>query len=265
MNKRGESETSLGTNEFIGLILTFLFLVILFLIGGKVFLNKGCPAGYDIVESAEFNPSIVKICGDGSNSGNILCCARKSDPLNVCKYYREEKRFDCEKLTEFNFLKVCSDNTACGISTDECSGGYCEKGICLVKDGIGKCVDKFEIDGKEIIADEDSCERNFNGDSVGSSCGGLRHCIFEAFTRDGKCLGGYYNVDAGDAKKECERYCKEARDEIYPLSSRFCAVKFPIKVGDRAEPVEYDCYSRVSPIKTDCSVQCKSQALVPVS
>ncbi len=260
MDKRGEN---LSTNELTGIILTFLFIVILLSIGGKVFLNKGCPAGYDLIPNGEYNPSIADICGEKDPSGDVLCCSRKSDPLQVCKYYLEEKRFDCEKLTKFDFLKVCSDNTACGVSADICSGGYCEKGICLVKDGVGRCVNKFEIDEKEIIVNEDSCEMEFEEDFVGSSCEGARHCIFNAFTRNGDCLGGYFNVDIDDAKKECERYCDEARDEAYPLSSRFCIARFLIKVKDINEPVEYDCYSRQSPIRADCFVQCKHPGQIP--
>ncbi|MBS3151414.1 hypothetical protein J4443_03495 [Candidatus Woesearchaeota archaeon] len=265
MNKRGE--ISLSSNEVTGLVLTFFFIFIVLLIGGKVLLNKGCPAGFDLISSNEFSPSIVKICGEYDKSGETLCCSRKSDPLQICRYDKGEKEFylPCEKLTEFNFLKVCSDNTKCGASTDECSGGYCENGVCLVKEGRGKCVDKFEIDGKEIIVNDDSCEREFEGGSIGSKCEGARHCIFNAFTRDGKCSGGYFNVGVEDARKECRRLCDEARDAIDPLSSRFCTVKFPIITRDVGEPVEYDCYSSGSLIKTDCAVQCEPVSLIPVA
>lgn len=260
MNKRGEA-TSLNTNEVIGLVLTFLFIVILITISGKVFFNKGCPAGFDLIEKVEFNPSIASICDEDSE--DVLCCSRKSDPLQICKYHREEKELDCDKLAGFNFLKVCSDNTGCGVSTNKCSGGYCEKGICFVKDGIGKCVENFDIDGKRIIVSEDSCEKEFDGSSVGDRCEGARHCIFNEFTRDGKCLGGHFNVGIDDARKECERYCSEAREEVYALNSRYCTARFPVKVENKAEPVEYDCYSRESPIRADCFVQCKHIGQIP--
>lgn len=259
MNKRGEELT---TNQLIGAILTLLFIITLSSCAYKI-LNKGCPAGYDLVDKSEFNPSIEKICGNVDNSGEILCCSRKSDPLQICKYYREDKRLECDKLAEFNFLKVCGDNTACGISTDKCSGGYCEKGVCFVKDRIGKCVERFEIDGKEINVNQDSCEKEFEGGTVGSSCVGTRHCIFNSFTRDGKCLGGYFNVDIDDARKECERYCADARDIVdNPLSSRYCTAKFPIVAEGESEPVDSYCYN--NPINIGCSVQCKAAALIPV-
>lgn len=263
MNKRGESETSLSTNEVIGLVLTFLFILIIVFILGKALLSRGCPAGYDLIESSKFNPSIEKICGEKDASEKITCCVRKSDPLQVCKYYRSEKRLDCNKLTEFNFFKVCSDNTACGVSTNECSGGYCEKGLCLVKDGIGRCVERFELDGKDIIVNKDSCERDFDGVSVGNNCQEKegRHCVFNSFTRKGKCSGAYFSVDIEDAKKECERYCYESRDMEYPLNSEYCTAKFPIKVKDKLEPVNYNCYS--DPINVKCSVQCKQPEQIP--
>ena len=260
MNKRGESGTSLSTNEFIGFILTLLFIIAVSLLIGKAFLNKGCPAGYDLVDKSEFNPSIKEICGNANNK-DILCCSRKSDPLNVCEYYREDKRSECEKLNEFNFLKVCGDNTACGISTDKCSGGYCEKGVCLVKERIGKCVERFEIDGKELIVNEDSCKREFDGVSVGSNCEGIRHCIFDAFTRNGKCLGGYFHVDIEDARSECERYCADARNDVQPLNSRYCTAKFPIYVEEESKPIDTYCYN--TPINVGCSVQCKAAVLIP--
>lgn len=262
MNKRGEQSTGLTTSEVTGLVLTFLFILIVSFIIGRAFLNKGCPVGYDLIEKSEFNPSIENICGSYDNSGKAVCCSRKSDPLKVCKYYREDKRLECDKLAGFNFLKVCGDNTACGVSTDRCSGGYCEKGVCLVKDGIGKCVERFQIEGKEIIVNEDSCTREFDGVSVGSSCEGIRHCIFNAFTRDGKCLGGYFNVDIEDARRECERYCDDAKDIVEnPLNSRYCTAKFPIIVEGESRPVDSYCYKDI--INVGCSVQCKPATLTP--
>ena len=261
MDKKGEGGSSLSTNELIGFILTLLFIIAVSFIIGKAFLNKGCPAGYDIIEKTEFNPSIEKICG-ADNSEDVLCCSRKSDPLQVCKYYREDKRFACEKLAQFNSLQVCGDNTACGVSTSECSGGYCEKGVCLVKEGVGKCVEKFDIDGKEVIVNEDSCEKEFDGIFVGSSCNGIRHCIFDAFTRNGKCLGGYFNVNIEDARSECERYCADARDDVEnPLNSRYCTAKLPIYVEGESKPVDTYCYN--APINVECSVLCKAAALIP--
>ena len=192
MNKRGEEGgTGLMSGEAIKFILTLLFILIVAGITVKIYLSRGCPAGYDLIESVDFNPGIQKICGDTSGE-KVSCCARKSDPLQICKYYRDSKRIECNRLTQFNLFNVCSDNTACGVSTSECSGGYCEKGVCLVKDGVGRCVERFEIDGKQIAVNKDSCRRDFDGVSVGSSCEAEeygKHCVFDEFTRKGECSG----------------------------------------------------------------------------
>lgn len=185
MDKRG---IELTTNEVIGIVLVLLFI---FILGGCVFRiasNKSCPAGYDVIDRSEFNPSIASICGE-EDSEDAICCSRKSDPLQVCKYYKEEKELNCDKLVVFNLNNVCDDKTVCGASTLSCSGAYCEKGLCFVKDGIGKCVDTFEIEGKRIIVNKNSCEKEFYRDNVGSSCEEGKHCVFDSFSRNGKCLG----------------------------------------------------------------------------
>lgn len=183
MNKRG---VELATNEVIGLVLVLLFI---FILGGCVFRiasSRSCPAGYDLIDKSEFNPSIASICGEENE--NVLCCSRKSDPLQVCKYFKDEKELNCDKLANFDLNNVCSDNTACGASTASCSGAYCEKGLCFVKDGVGKCVDKFEIDEEMMIVNENSCEKEFYRNNVGSSCEEGKHCVFDSFSRNGKCL-----------------------------------------------------------------------------
>ena len=121
-------------------------------------------------------------------------------------------------------------------------------------------------DEKEINVDEDSCEKDFNGISVGNRCEGIRHCIFDAFTRDGKCLGLDLGVsaegpDLTTIKNDCEQYCAETRDMTDPLSSRYCTVKFPIRLQDETGIVNTNCYD--PPINVRCGVNCKTAALIP--
>ena len=253
MDKRGIEEI---TDNTIGILMTLLFVIVAGLIIWNVSSSQACPAGYDLLDDYESNPSIVSVCGEKDPTGKIICCMRKSNALQVCKYTRESKKLDCEVLVGFNIGKICEDNTACGASTDKCSGGYCDKGICMVKDGVGGCVENFNMDGKEIIVNQDSCESEFNGVSVGRSCSEGRHCIFDLFTRNGKCRGGYSNVNIDVARGECKRLCKE-------FSSEFCTARFPVLSEGRTKPVNYDCYSADSPIRTSCEVKCKSPDQTP--
>ncbi|MBI2507935.1 hypothetical protein HYV89_03200 [Candidatus Woesearchaeota archaeon] len=246
MHKRGIEEI---TDNTIGILMTVLFVIVAGLILWNVLSVQACPAGYGLIEDYDSNPSMVDICGEKDSSGETTCCARKNNALEICKYNKSsDKKLDCRFLTEFNLGKVCNDNTACGVSTSECSGAYCEKGICLVKEGIGRCAEKFDIEGKEIAVKNNSCESEFDGVSIGSACSDGRHCLFDLFTRDGKCRGGYFNVNIEDAKSECRRLCKDD-------SSGYCTNKFPILVEGKAEPVDYDC-RRLG--VTCSSFQCKS-------
>ncbi|MAG45836.1 MAG: hypothetical protein CMH63_03645 [Nanoarchaeota archaeon] len=256
MDKKGEGGSGITFEHVIGLLIG---IVVLGVMGGcvfKIYAAQECPVGYSLVQRFE-NPSIVKICGTlkDMEDEDYRCCQRKSNVKEICKYYKDKKDLKCEELVLFNLLKVCVDNTVCGASTFECSGAYCEEGICVVEDGLGKCMNKFTINSQDIKLQEGlNCGELTVEGVMGMDCGGSRHCILDIGEGENYCRGGFFNVDVNEAKTECENFCEKARELLRQnqRNSRFCTASFDVLIGGKEVPVKRTC----SQMGVGCAVDC---------
>ncbi len=254
MNKKG-----VFTLEFtISLVLTVLVLIIL---GGfllKAYSSQQCPVGYNIINDFS-DPTIYELCGSAEKlqENKQRCCQRKSDLNEVCLWDMEDKEYlRCDKISLFNFNNVCLDNTKCGVSSRECSGAYCEKGVCLVENGIGRCVEKFNIGEKRINIESNAlCIEGVRDNILGSKCEGEKglHCIFDIKNSRALCRGGgFLAISEQDAFNECGGLCEEAKERFTPsemFKSEFCRRgAIPVSSGGKDKPIMKKC----SEIYPDC-------------
>ena len=104
MDRKGEGGSGITFEHVIGLLIGVVVLGTMFGCGYKVYSAQECPAGYSLIQTFK-DPYILFICGslDDMEEGNYRCCQRKSNPKEICKYYRADKELSCEILDPINF------------------------------------------------------------------------------------------------------------------------------------------------------------------
>lgn len=210
MNKRGDAGTGMTLEEVIRFLIAIIFFGLFAGCMYKVFFAQECPLGYTLILNFE-DPEINRVCGTTEELEDVVCCLRKSNPLEIIRWDKEKEEV-VRKVNLGSFSELypggftCKEEVPCGMGGENnlgqtCAGVYCPMDkLCRIKTEEGKkkgeCVSELEIKKGEITAtvyvmsDESLLCGQIEDTLVGTACNekekqlGLKHCIFDITNLD---------------------------------------------------------------------------------
>ena len=211
------------SNSTVSLILALVGAIFFISLGvgvSNIYAAQSCPAGYKIIKDITKDPEVNTICGGTDQLKDIVCCSKENNPFEIIRWDLKNKEISRRVDTgDFDYLYgkdfTCKGEVTCGRSgvnekQKMCAGVACpDNQVCLVEieknKKVGKCVEGFDIEEKEVIVlgEADVCGRLVesqditNGETfyyTGTNCNpietslGKEHCVIETQTNP-RCTG----------------------------------------------------------------------------